>query len=193
MTNRPSDLTVFPFRLLHWTIVCAISAFPSFLVAKSEHYDVAGMLCGVALFAVGYALVTGKRAVRQITHAPRVKWTLWIGYCTRMMVSIILPLAYYVDIIVGLLSTDLCRHVCGMFAWSPRGFGGTLATTIVQGIFLNVLLFVYMGVIHILLCAFVPSPRRSGHCVECGYDLRGTPDRCPECGHAAQLRHPRPA
>jgi hypothetical protein len=48
-------------------------------------------------------------------------------------------------------------------------------------------LWLVSGVAAVLpLARFVPARRfrkaRPGMCVACGYDLRATPDRCPECG-----------
>jgi hypothetical protein len=41
---------------------------------------------------------------------------------------------------------------------------------------------------HLLVLATRVKPHRRGYCRNCGYDLRATPDRCPECGLATKRR-----
>jgi len=45
-----------------------------------------------------------------------------------------------------------------------------------------VMLLLVAGPIVALFVWDARTPRRRGVCANCGYDLRATPDRCPECG-----------
>ncbi len=74
-----------------------------------------------------------------------------------------------------------------------KRYGGGLS--IVPG--LSYLTIPYWSVVFIgALPALVRTARRftragrflPGHCVACGYDLRATPERCPECGTEAKPR-----
>lgn len=174
MDNSPSRVGR---RLLVWTAVCSIAAAPSFIWAARE-YDWAGMVCGVICFIIAYTIASGTATAQDWRVRPFVRTTLYIGYITRLTISVIYPLGLGADLLPGTLSIAFVEALLGI----DHGFAPTLLITLVQGTLLNLILAVYMLLIYGIQKLFRKPPIPAGCCRKCGYDLRASPIRCPECG-----------
>jgi hypothetical protein len=69
------------------------------------------------------------------------------------------------------------------FLWAR----GTYASLLVTPLWFLALLFAILPALHLRAAMRSRILRRAGHCPRCGYDLRATPDRCPECGTEGAL------
>ena len=84
--------------------------------------------------------------------------------------------------------------------WNRLGFGHDVGWTQGQRVHSLVLPYYFVvSVTGVLAGLFLVAQRLrarrgpcTGRCARCGYDLRATPQRCPECGAAANPPHPLP-
>ena len=127
-----------------WTLVCGLAAAPSFVMGfMLTGGQVLGMLFGVLFFIVLYTwtdLHTASSAWRQNQVVRR---TLVTTYSIRILMTVIFPIGAYVDTISGFFAVTTIGAVSGTAVQPDEfGFGMTLLTTLVQGCYLNVILFV---------------------------------------------------
>jgi hypothetical protein len=141
-------------RLLLWTVVCGVSAAPSFLFAR-EGFDDRAMAVGVGLFILAYTVVTSTRAFERFHDLPFVRRTLYIGYGTRLAASIFFPVGMTADVFPGMISVGLVDNWTG---YDPESFTGTFLITLVQGTLLNVILTAFMAVIYTFQRLFMKPP-----------------------------------
>lgn len=140
---HPLPVVIFR-RLALWTLVCLVSAAPSFLWSMRE-FDQRAIAVGVVLFILAYTAATSTAAFERFHNLPFVRRTLYVGYGLRLAASLLFPVGMMIDVYPGLLSVAVVEdglHLRG------RGFGPTLAITVVQGTLLNVVLFVIMSLVY---------------------------------------------
>jgi NADH:ubiquinone oxidoreductase subunit 6 (subunit J) len=138
-----------------WSLVCIISAAPSFAWGfwTIATHQIMAMLVGIGIFIAIYTCVDQlTQASRWRRHRP-VSLTLKVGYATRILISLIFPIGASIDVICGLFSIGIVQTVVpslirNMKDGSDFGenatFLGALLVTLIQGSILNLVLFAYM-------------------------------------------------
>ena len=153
-------------RLILWTVICCVSAAPSFVFAAGDFHRGA-MVAGVCLFIAAYTAATSTRAFERFHRRPFVRRTLYIGYGLRLFLSLLMPVGHvtvpvrmvmFADLWPGMLSVLFVQR----FFTDPESFAGTLLTTIVQGTLLNAIIFLVMAVVYGFQRLFLTPPTDAG-------------------------------
>lgn len=152
-------------RFILWSIICGISGGPSFAWAiliggnppvDAPPFDPWAMAIGILLFSIGYTALTSTDRFDAFQRLPGVRLTLYIGYFTRLGVSLAFPIAMGIDLFPGLLSVLGAQTLFEIAHIDPQAspfalFLFTLIATCVQGLFLNILISIYMVVVYLIV------------------------------------------
>ena len=145
--------------------MCVLAAAPSFVLGLildgGNPGAIIGMICGVFAYVVVYTAVEHAPFVRRLLALRTVRRTAQIGYGTRIGMSVIFPIGFYLDMFVGIFSVPVSQWILLFVgrenitsaSTNEGDFVSHFVMTIVQGAFLNIILLSYMLIVFLIVKA----------------------------------------
>lgn len=148
-------------HLLAWTLICGLSAAPSFALGINLDDTLWGMLVGVAVFIVGYTAFSCTPLAARIYADRRRRRAIKIGYATRLAMSlasamVFLEVGFFIimpDVACGVMSVGATSKMLGR----EEGFLFALSATLLQGTALNLMLGIYTLIVY-AICRYCMAP-----------------------------------
>ncbi|QEG24628.1 hypothetical protein [Mariniblastus fucicola] len=156
--------------LVRWLVICIVSAAPSFFwgMALADDYAIqsVAMLLGILTFVALYVFIESREWTRRKLTNRSIRLAVNIGYISRIVISVIYPVAMILDMICGMFSVGLVSELFGygfgletryeeteIVAW-PYMLVWFYFTTLVQGVFLNIVLGGYTMLVYAFALLF---------------------------------------
>ena len=151
----------FSRAMFRWCLICGVCAIPSFSLGMflgSDLTRVSAMVAGTVCFGVIYGAVDVLHGRKIANSNSRLSKALRIGFITRMGVSIIFPIGMLIDLFPGMVSLAAVQFLFGqsLMTFEPIElpptpavvFASVFVATLIQGLFMNVILAAYVAVLY---------------------------------------------
>jgi hypothetical protein len=144
--------------------VCAAPSFILGMLLCRSPWQRLAMFLVVNVFVVIYLVVERSPFMQRVRSWPQANESIIFGFVTRILTCVLFPIGMLFDYCIGLISLSICEVFApglqsnvvdmdrGIPSLAPYSTFQVALMTLVHGVILNLLLWIYIAGIYLLRC-----------------------------------------